>query len=275
MTLFYPRQPGTGVLAYLFRLAFASGMAASIVLGFTAIRRRDIRRSPGVDDACVRPRPGRRHAGVHQGHRPRPLRQQRAHPRPEPRGGLDHQPGRRRVRHPPAGTHPGDPAPPTGRSPRSGPDDAPSATAGAVGLPAADRRAPGPALVVLVRRPHLQPRGRRDHHPGRTPSQTRRSSTGCSPRSETSASLSFPSRSSRWPSPIGRHERERRRATTVEGPRRRPRSVCTSRVPVRALRPASTDRPRHCSTLRRMSRADSPSRSVRGWQATGLVAMLV
>jgi uncharacterized membrane protein len=44
MTLFYPRQPGTGVLAYLFRLAFASGLAASIILGYTAIRRRDIAR---------------------------------------------------------------------------------------------------------------------------------------------------------------------------------------------------------------------------------------
>jgi uncharacterized membrane protein len=38
MTQFYPRQPGTGELAYLFRLAFGSGMAASIILGFTAIR---------------------------------------------------------------------------------------------------------------------------------------------------------------------------------------------------------------------------------------------
>jgi hypothetical protein len=44
MTLFYPRQPGTGLLAYLFRLAFGSGMAASIILGFTAIRRRDVAR---------------------------------------------------------------------------------------------------------------------------------------------------------------------------------------------------------------------------------------
>jgi uncharacterized membrane protein len=44
MTLIYPRQPSTGVLAYLFRLAFGSGMAASILLGFTAIRRRDIAR---------------------------------------------------------------------------------------------------------------------------------------------------------------------------------------------------------------------------------------
>jgi hypothetical protein len=42
MTLFYPRQPGTGVLAFVFRLAFGSGMAASIILGFTAIRRREI-----------------------------------------------------------------------------------------------------------------------------------------------------------------------------------------------------------------------------------------
>ena len=44
MTLRYPRQPGTGVLAYGFRLAFASGLAASIVLGLTAVRRGDIAR---------------------------------------------------------------------------------------------------------------------------------------------------------------------------------------------------------------------------------------
>lgn len=42
MTLLYPRQPGSGELAYLFRLAFSAGMAAGIVLGFTAIRRGDI-----------------------------------------------------------------------------------------------------------------------------------------------------------------------------------------------------------------------------------------
>jgi uncharacterized membrane protein len=42
LTLFYPRQPGTGALAYFFRLAFGSGMVTSIVLGLTAIRRRDI-----------------------------------------------------------------------------------------------------------------------------------------------------------------------------------------------------------------------------------------
>ena len=44
LTLFYPRQPGTGALAYLFRLAFGSGMAAALVLGVTAIRRRDVAR---------------------------------------------------------------------------------------------------------------------------------------------------------------------------------------------------------------------------------------
>ena len=44
MTLFYPRQPGTGELAYLFRLAFGSAMAASIILGFAAIRGGDVAR---------------------------------------------------------------------------------------------------------------------------------------------------------------------------------------------------------------------------------------
>jgi uncharacterized membrane protein len=44
MTQFYPRQPGTGELAHVFRLAFGSGMAASIMLGFTAIRRGDVAR---------------------------------------------------------------------------------------------------------------------------------------------------------------------------------------------------------------------------------------
>lgn len=43
MTEFYPNIPG-GELAHVFRLAFASGMAASIVLGFNAIRRRDMAR---------------------------------------------------------------------------------------------------------------------------------------------------------------------------------------------------------------------------------------
>ena len=43
MTLFYPRAPG-GDLAYAFRLAFGSGMAASIILGFDAIRRGDVGR---------------------------------------------------------------------------------------------------------------------------------------------------------------------------------------------------------------------------------------
>lgn len=43
MTLFHPWPAGTGTLLYLFRLGFATAMALSLVLGFTAIRRRDIR----------------------------------------------------------------------------------------------------------------------------------------------------------------------------------------------------------------------------------------
>lgn len=44
LTLFFPRQPGTGALAYVFRLAFGSGMVTSLVLGLTAIRRGDVPR---------------------------------------------------------------------------------------------------------------------------------------------------------------------------------------------------------------------------------------
>ena len=42
MTLFYEAQPGTGDLLYVLRLVFGSAMAACLVLGFTAVRRRDI-----------------------------------------------------------------------------------------------------------------------------------------------------------------------------------------------------------------------------------------
>jgi uncharacterized membrane protein len=44
LTAFSSRQPGTGALAYVFRLAFGSGMAASLILGFAAIRRGDVAR---------------------------------------------------------------------------------------------------------------------------------------------------------------------------------------------------------------------------------------
>ncbi len=42
MTLLYPRQTGTGTLLHTSRLLFATGMAISLVLGYRAIRRRDI-----------------------------------------------------------------------------------------------------------------------------------------------------------------------------------------------------------------------------------------
>lgn len=44
MTQFYGQPEHTGDLLHLFRLAFGTGMAACIVLGFTAIRRREIDR---------------------------------------------------------------------------------------------------------------------------------------------------------------------------------------------------------------------------------------
>lgn len=42
MTLFYAPQPGTGSLLYLLRLVLGSAMAASLVLGVTAMRRGDV-----------------------------------------------------------------------------------------------------------------------------------------------------------------------------------------------------------------------------------------
>jgi uncharacterized membrane protein len=42
LTLVSESQPGTGNLLYVLRLVFASAMAASLLLGITAIRRRDI-----------------------------------------------------------------------------------------------------------------------------------------------------------------------------------------------------------------------------------------
>ena len=42
LTLVYAAQPGTGDLLYVLRLAFASAMAASLLLGVTAIRRHHI-----------------------------------------------------------------------------------------------------------------------------------------------------------------------------------------------------------------------------------------
>ena len=42
LTLFYPPHPGTGDLLFFLRLVFGSSMAACLVVGFAAIRRRDI-----------------------------------------------------------------------------------------------------------------------------------------------------------------------------------------------------------------------------------------
>ena len=42
MTLAYSQKPGTGDLLFVLRLVFASAMAGCLVLGVTAVRRRDI-----------------------------------------------------------------------------------------------------------------------------------------------------------------------------------------------------------------------------------------
>ena len=101
MTLFYARQPGTGELAYLLRLAFGSALAACIVLGFSAIRRGDvpthqawmtrayaIALAAGTQTFTLGLGPALFGPGVlDQG--------------PEPGRRLGGQPGRRRGRHPP------------------------------------------------------------------------------------------------------------------------------------------------------------------------------
>lgn len=60
MTLFFPRQPGTGELTYLSRLAFASGLALCLVRGVTAVRRGDLPHHRAWMTRCLRPRAGRR-----------------------------------------------------------------------------------------------------------------------------------------------------------------------------------------------------------------------
>jgi uncharacterized membrane protein len=42
LTLFYEAQPGTGDLLYVLRLVFSTAMVGCLLVGFTAIRRRDV-----------------------------------------------------------------------------------------------------------------------------------------------------------------------------------------------------------------------------------------
>jgi uncharacterized membrane protein len=88
LTLFYPRQPGTGELAYVFRLAFGSGMAASIILGLTAICRGNVARHQAWMTRAYAP-------GVHPRHRKFGLRHRRTGHRSESGRGLGHPPRRR------------------------------------------------------------------------------------------------------------------------------------------------------------------------------------
>ena len=80
MTVFYARQPGTGELAFLFRLAFGSGMAACIVLGLATIRRGDVAAHQAWMTRAYALALGGRHPDDHPGHRYRRPRHRRAGP---------------------------------------------------------------------------------------------------------------------------------------------------------------------------------------------------
>ena len=103
MTLFYPWPKGDGELLYGLRLLFGSAMVVSIVLGFAAIRRRDVPRHRALDAARLRDRAGRGHAGADpdgRGIDRRPA--ERAQPSAPDGRGLGDQPRRGRMDHPQA-----------------------------------------------------------------------------------------------------------------------------------------------------------------------------
>src|SRR5919202_4860850 len=58
MTLFYPWPDGDGALLYGLRLVFGTAMVLAIVLGFTTIRRGDVRRHRARIAPRCAPRPG-------------------------------------------------------------------------------------------------------------------------------------------------------------------------------------------------------------------------
>ena len=103
MTVFYARQPGTGELAFLFRLTFGSALAACIVLGFSAIRRGDVPTHQAwmTRAYAIALAAGTQTLTLAVG--PARLRPRRARQGPEPGRRLAGQPGRRRGRHPPCG----------------------------------------------------------------------------------------------------------------------------------------------------------------------------
>ena len=64
MTLFYDLPASNGVALLVMRLVFGTAMAAGIVVAFVAIRRGRRAHAQRLDDALLRDRPGRRHAGA-------------------------------------------------------------------------------------------------------------------------------------------------------------------------------------------------------------------
>ena len=150
LTEFYPRQPGTGELAYVFRLAFGSAMAASIILGFAAIGRGDVARhrawmtrayalalgagtqvfTQGIGKAVFGTSELTTDLGLGAGWAINLTVAEYVIRRHGSRRTISRR---------------------TGRPRRSGPHDPISKTTGARRLPASGRGAPGPPLVALVR----------------------------------------------------------------------------------------------------------------------------
>jgi len=95
-----PRTEG-GDLLYLFRLLAGSGMAVSLVVGYTAIRRRNVVRHAAWMTRAPALALGAGTKVFHHRYRRSDLRGQRPQRRPAAGCGLGHQPRGRRVGHPP------------------------------------------------------------------------------------------------------------------------------------------------------------------------------
>ena len=74
MAMTYAIVPPDNALLHAFRLLAGSGMAVSLMIGFVAIRRRDVEAPPGLDAPRLRHRSGRWHPGDHPAPRDPALR---------------------------------------------------------------------------------------------------------------------------------------------------------------------------------------------------------
>jgi hypothetical protein len=152
MTQFYHRQPGTGELTYVFRLTAGSGMAASIILGFAAIRRGDLTRHQAWMTRAYALALGAGTQVFTQKHRQARLRRRPTRQRPPARRRLGHQPRRSGIRHPAARK-------PPGRQGNGGDPALITRSLNDSSQPGTSSGSPGTRTppVCLIRRPHPTP----------------------------------------------------------------------------------------------------------------------